>query len=163
MHFDESVTKDECGNSWTASDSLTLSTDTKKFGTSSLYINASNSLLLNNLNLVSTEYTISYWLFEINNTGGKRYVEWIGTNRNCHRGDLFEYNGGTKTISSTQPLNEWTHMAIVNTADNLIIFRNGVKLGTFPSSPNITKISIGYNLYSSKVDSCEFYIDDLQL
>ena len=156
LHFNGTTT-DECGNTWTS----TVSSS----GSSSkvLHIDSSSALTCE-LNLTSTTYTIDYWLYGTGNPGNfARYIEWVGNTRNSHLQSKFEYNGGKGNLSSVQPLDEWTHIAIVNTSSKMIIFRNGVMLGTLSSSAKITKIGIAYNYYTNSVNGGDFYVADFRI
>lgn len=62
LHFDESVTKDECGNTWTATGNPTISTTNAKFG-KALQFSAAGQLLRcdSGFELGGQDFTVDFW------------------------------------------------------------------------------------------------------
>ena len=64
LHFDESMTKDECGNTWSIVGSPSLSSETYKFGSSAIFVNKENFIQTNgNFTLGGWDFTIDFWIY----------------------------------------------------------------------------------------------------
>lgn len=149
LHFDDSVTKDENGNTWsTYGSSATLSTDQSKFGGKSLYLNGSDylqSAISDDFNFDSNDFTITCWVYPTTTNrmavfamsadlrigtdiffGQNSANMWMSSNGSSWN-ILQSDNSGANTGQGTIPLNanEWTHLAYVRNGTNVRMYVNG--------------------------------------
>lgn len=151
LKFDSSVTADECGNTWTASGSptisgvATLSSAQYKFGVKSLYLDGSSYLKSSNVdafNFGTGDFTIDWWCYLIAKNVSYPLIfstqyaasGYGGLCVHYFNGQLAlfmdnqsqrRYIGGS--IFGTLPLNEWHHFAVVKSGTNVYGFKDGVK------------------------------------
>lgn len=77
LHFDSSITKDECGNTWSAVGSPTLSSDYHKFGSKSIFVNNENYIQsTDSFTVGGSDLTIEAWIY---NLGGQATFFSFGT------------------------------------------------------------------------------------
>ena len=139
LHFDESVTKDECGNTWTAYGSPTLSTNAK-FG-KALQLDGSSQYLTssNNLSIGSQNWTLDFW---INPSYGGNSVPILLLTSSDSPATVISlelyFSAYRINIAGTQAngtpsanYSQWTHLALVYQHDqNLATFYlNGTMSG----------------------------------
>lgn len=131
LHFDTSAIKDECGNTWDASD-VTLDNANKKFGSSSLtFSNHSGSVTCGKI-LNSRYFTFDFWLYldksQYNNVGyifseKSGYVGW-GIYYQQDTGSLCA-NVGSLGVLGDISSDVWHHVAICMDNDVLYCFIDG--------------------------------------
>ena len=81
LHFDTSITKDECGNTWAAVGSPTLSSTYHKFATKSIFVNDTNYIQsTDTFTIVGMDFTIEAWIY---NLDGNMTLFSLGQNISC--------------------------------------------------------------------------------
>lgn len=156
LHFEESVTKDECGNSWSVYGSPILSKNNSKFGTS-IYLNG-QSYIMGNLDgsFLNNNFTIDFWIYfnsrsngsmiasSIADQQGFTLIAWENTIRISSRyNNLWHDDIFIKPI----PLKELMHIAIVRLNNSIFCFKNGELLKELRVAKLIgldNQICIGY-------------------
>ena len=148
LHFNDTVTNDECGNTWTTTGSPAISSTQSKFGGNSLYLDGSSyiqSSATDVFNFVENDFTISCWVYPTTTNRGAVFAMstdcrigtdifygqssanmWLsstGSNWNILQSD----NSGTNTGQGTIALsaNTWTHLAYVRHGGNATMYVNG--------------------------------------
>ncbi len=147
MHFDSSPTRDECGNTWTANGTPTIS-DNAKFG-KALQLDG-NSYIWSQKDFVlyGQDFTVDGWVYIeppetdsstwcsifslYNDFGTYRYriqLEVAFLNNATRRFALSHNSNVYKTInydaSNLDFLNQWIHFAVVYQAPTLYLYING--------------------------------------
>ena len=169
LQFDESATKDECGNSWSATGSPSLSTNAK-FGGNAISVDNDNYIQLENFYIGGKDFTIDYWA----------YVTGIATLFSMKNGDsLFQYyyddfeswflNSATSAnYKSHIPFSKdtWHHTALVyqHSAGTVKTFVDGSLAATF-TEKNIpygdySPVCIGKNI---RIGETAALIDELRI
>lgn len=150
LHFDESVTKDECGNTWTVYGNPTISDSNAKFG-KALQLDGSSYLELENpIYLGGQDFTIAGWCytdpnnaedaraFEIYRTSGKNKYTLVNLRHPAgSRNWRLSYSwrtavnvtGPNISDSGVNPTGELHHFAVVYqyTAKYIYFFVDGVR------------------------------------
>ena len=167
LHFDESVTKDECNNNWIQRNSPLLSS-VSKFDYNSLYIPGNNNCIYSEDKILNTStWTIECWAYplgfprswnmpfsggsNLGNESDRFFISFISSKLGYGQG-----NGNSPTVAYTFTANTWYHIAFVvnNTALTIYINGSSVVATTFvnPSTPRY--VIIGEN---SQLNYWAFY------
>lgn len=171
LHFDGAdngtIFTDERGRVWTAAGDAKTKTSLKKWGTAAGDFNGVNSYIRTphspNLNVGSDNYTVEAWVYL---RAAAPYVIFVakGDSVAIQLPILLSMDGsGTKVqfgvgiggawniaVSNIAlPLNEWVHIAGVRSGGSLLLFQQGVLVGTAaavgPAMDNTLPLSIGAN------------------
>jgi hypothetical protein len=123
LHFDDSATKDECGNLWTISGSAVVSSTESKFGNKSLLL--SNGFISSPISPVKP-MTVDFWFYPINY---EYLFDW-----GRYGGDMYVgiYNGGFAYSSlvqsvATPAVNKWQHVALCYSGTKFTFYLDGTK------------------------------------
>ena len=173
LPFDVSTTVDACGNEWTATGGVSLSTEIKKFGTASVYLPQNACLSAQNiLDINAAKWTFDAWayviksgiLFSIGATGigdatGIRVDgnNFIAPNSN---------NDWAFIESIAISLNEWHHIAVVKNGSSLRLFIDGTL--TKDKTLTTTMYGGGFFLLGTTYNDMvgyqpNFYVDNVRL
>ena len=142
LHFDESATKDECGNTWTAfpntsSDKPTLKTTYYKFGGKSLYLSYQKNQYITTggkeaLDMSNYDWTFDFWIRC--STSNDKPIFQTGTGTAFHitiRDSSVRIGNFVPTeqtiFNYTLPLSDWHHVAIVKSSSEIFLFVDGAK------------------------------------
>ncbi len=145
LKFDESTTKDECGNTWTAYNNPTISTTNAVYGGKALQLTGTNYIEISNgLNLGGQDFTIDGWFYiPSTNSGNTRGFELsTGAGNDTYllmvslagiSNKLIQAYGmrGSLFITATAPT-VMAHSALVyvHSTTTIMFFVNGVKVGS---------------------------------
>lgn len=148
LKFDESETKDECGNIWTVVGTPTLDTTTKKFGNSSLHCPDGACLKTSNLFALSeSKWTFDCWVnYHVIDKGNNGIVA-LGAPQNGgiirHGVIIWDKYAGVSDARGKNWLCEaytennfpaafdvWTHVAITKRHSTITFFENGQAIVT---------------------------------
>ena len=166
--------KSPCGLTLTNTGSVSISTTTKKVGTGSMAFSGSNYLTANAGSLVAMgtgDYTVEFWFYQTSVPGASMqmfdtrnaYLNGIIVANGTTKAPYF-YSGNTYVISSViTNLYQWYHIAAVRSGTTMVLYLDGVNVGSATSTDNIvgTNCYIGqsYDLYQGTYG----YIDDLRV
>ena len=169
LNFDESLTKDECGKTWTVHGSPTLSTSIKKIGDSSLYLSTGNYISRDVIpTLGGKDFTFAFWFNCPQFYSFSHIIMWTASDSSARikfhgTSCVFDYSTNTH-YSFTAAVNTWYHLAIVyrQSAQTLKIFLNGqlqhtVSTTLFASATAGRALQIGH-----ETDTMDAYIDDFR-
>lgn len=160
---------------------VTIDTNTKKYGTGSMYFNGTSSNLstpvIANSAINGTEiFTIEAWLYptaattyhcfysgqwavQVYMTSGRKIEGYFSSSATS--GSYI----ATFTSTGTLTLNQWTHVAVTRTGNNFTIFLNGVLDSTYASAGGSigeqTSTSVGS--FNSASYFFTGFIDDLRI
>ncbi len=107
---------------------------------------------------ISNTFTISFWANPRSLSDIGAFIEdttaFIDIGTRVIGSDLFVnyYYSGHHTNTTALPLNEWTHITIVNNAGSITFYRNGVTDGTASAAPGFTVKYFGKGPGSSQFD-----------
>ena len=148
LHFENSAIEDVFGNTWVAEGNATISDTQAKFGTKSLYLDASSYIRSNVgdsiFNFGTNHFTISCWIYPT--FSGRKALfamsadcrigcdlffqqgsanMWLGSNGNWNaiQSDRGGSDSGIGTIAINT--NEWTHIAYIRKGNTCKMFVNG--------------------------------------
>lgn len=134
LHFDESTTKDGCGNTWTLSGTPTIDSNQSKFGGKSLYLNGSSYLTTPSVcNFGTGDFTVDFWAYTpaynasipyavITNSNGGLGISLYSNNLNLARATIAN-DISTTTISTIS--SQWNHYAVTRKNGVAYLFVNG--------------------------------------
>lgn len=158
----------------TANGSASISSSQYKYGSSSLYLDGSNSYLTVSGDFSQTgDFTLECWIY-VTNTAGVKIICCIG-NEASERGSLYltgstlgydTYSTGTPDFTGgTVSANVWNHVALVRSGTAVTLYLNGTSVGTGSKSGtlgNSSGLSIGS---TNPTDANDFsgYVDDFCL
>ena len=138
LHFDESATKDECGNTWTATGSPSLSSSPAKFG-KALQLNGSSQYLetSNTFSIGSQDWTLDFWIYRNSSSNGYDQIcdtaSSNGLNIMIRPSNISVERANSSQVANfsyTLPFDAWHHVAIVRDGNNFYLFVDGTKQGT---------------------------------
>ena len=169
---------DESPNGLTVTNngSVTVNTTTKKYGTGSMAFSGSNSLAItsaSNLSFGTNDFTVEFWFYA---NSSASYDTFFSTTLNYSgSSDLrINTNSSARTIqvatnntllfagNTAFTLSVWNHLAIARYGTKLVLFLNGVNVGSVTNSTNFVSDTF---LIGSVASSYYFngYIDDLRI
>lgn len=157
-----------------------VSTVQSKFGGSSVYFDGTGDYLVvpNNteLQMGSGNFTIEFWWYPLSNSGYQTPIEKGYTNsgglilQTEGDGKILVYASGAAVItaSTAVTLNTWNHMALVRNGTSLVLYLNGVSVGSATNSTNFNStglMGIGANVSGGGAGGYPIngYIDDLRI
>lgn len=139
LTFNNSVTADDCGNTWTAVGSPTisgtaiLSSAQYKFGSRSLDCHSGGVLMSNSINMANYDkFTFEFWAYCTKNTTSHLVGQHVTNVQGdwyfqIYRGSYcFSCNNGSNNLYSSVKLNTWQHFACVRDGSNYYLFADGV-------------------------------------
>lgn len=157
LHFDGANNStsiiDVMGNTVVRNGNPYISTTQSKFGGSSCYFNSTSYLEINGATAFGTgDFTLDFWVYftatgtymfnsRLNETADD-YGFDLGTNGSITTSDVDQMG------ATSEPLNEWIHIALVRHNGTLIRYYNGVSNGTCTTLPS-TMISTQYQIGGS--------------
>ena len=143
LHFDESTTKDICGNTWSVSGSPTISSTYSKFGGNSLYLNGSSYIYNTNLSSIinSSNWTIDFWALVPDTNKKYFFGTWnskISTTSSTTNAwialDISQSTTGVLALvlysndtsgSTALSVNTWYHIAVTYNGTDIQVYLNG--------------------------------------
>ena len=168
----ENTLDDLGGNTWATTGNVSFSTDIKKFGTSSLYLQNGNIRTPVFFELNSERWTFDEWIF-LDTKTGEIFTCWTSTD---WRVLAVEASGSSWILNSnysygpsfslTFPSAVWFHFAVVKDGNNVHFFVDGVKQQTAtlstaipPTDSTQVFLIIGNKGGNFHVDNVRFFKD----
>jgi hypothetical protein len=146
-HNSTPVTDVVSGNSWTNSGAARISTVDKKFGTSSMYFDGTNSTAISaadseNWNFGAGDFTIEMWIkWSGELPGAYGVTSLFGQNPGASSNVRFQITNTTGRVAITAvndsavssadnalPINQWAHVAVERFGNSLKVYINGVSV-----------------------------------
>lgn len=119
----------------TASGDAEISTTQSKFGGSSLGISTGYVYVSDDstLSLGSDDFTIELWYYDSTGDGGVLAAQWGGASNNAWflTTNVLYVNGSEAFSFSSEPAEEWNHIAICRTSGTIRVFTNGDQAGSY--------------------------------
>lgn len=181
LHFDESVTKDECENEWNTVGNPIISSDNFKFK-NSLYLNGNSYLYSESISYLvgDSPFTIDFWLnpsivsenrkifltYNVNyGTSGTGTNYWIGLSLDPSKKILLNLYGNDHTGINTLEPNTWYHVALTYDKSNLKVYLNGNLEITYSHSVKLGgNFVIGFTTYGGNSTTyLKGYIDEFRI
>ena len=185
LKFDESATKDECGNTWTATGSVSLDTTIKKFGSASLHCQNNGRIVAQNvLDINADKWTFDAWFYSTLDWGTGTHmgfftfgtVNTVGWNRYglmqerkkviiAGSGDSWQITGDF--VFNSAVANQWHHLAVVKNGDHVLLFFDGVLVKDHTLTSTIRNggyFWLGTSMYTAaNNESPNVYIDNVRV
>lgn len=171
LHFEDGV-KDECGNTWTATGNVTISTVEKAVGTSSLSTPANAFLTSSNDKYAfgTGDFTIDFWMNYGSGYSGVSSAQIGSSIGVAIQPDMnwFGNNSSTVTVVTKTPgfaPNKWTHYALVRQAGTVYWFVNGILKNTSSANSSITanKFAINARYANGEYAGGAAYYDEFRI
>jgi hypothetical protein len=159
----------------TANGDAQISTAQYKFGGSSIYFNGTSAYCTipsnSDWHFENNNWTVDFWTYLYDNDRDIFFVGNYSGNENDNNGWMIIYDNLTKEIgvywtttgmdwsgnaykkSISLPKNEWVHLAIVRNGSTIIIFKNGILLGSSTSIGSKTIYNSSRQLFIGKNDA----------
>jgi hypothetical protein len=162
-HFDDGTFTDDVIGAWTKNGNATISTDVKKFGNSSLYLDGTTDTYLSipindTFNFKNNDFTIEYWEYRTINadktaiaiqqsntddTYSTVELEFTRTYNNAPRFWIPTSGSWSGTIPDQARcgnllLNQWVHRALVRHKNAIYAYENGKLYGVWYSTNSLS-------------------------
>lgn len=146
LPFDESPTADKCGNTWTATGNVSLSTTITKNGSASVHLPSGAYLTANNvIDLNADKWTFDCWCYCVSSSSNNGF---FGLSAGASRRGIIANNDGVWVASSgggswqnsnsnllfPSVKNQWVHLAIVKDGTSLNFYQDGVNVWAITTS-----------------------------
>lgn len=131
-----------------------------------------------NINFATSDFTLEFWFYGTEQP--TKYAKFFESSRYDTAGGIAaEVNPNTTTCyvrqcgsdyanhqtSFSYSLNTWTHLAVVRNSGTITVYKNGVSVGSFSASNNLTatNMKIGASADTSNNVSVPCVIDELRI
>jgi len=162
------------GHATTSTGSPTISMTQSRWGNGALYIDAGTSLKINSTSTLNLDglvpFTFEFWVYNTRNTINASFISMRDAPVICPlvvmKGWTFKGNSVLTsftilTPSTTVPLNQWAHIAIVGDGTNIKEYVDGV-LAITTAHPNWSAGNNLLNIGQDPEDSFVGYMNDLR-
>lgn len=156
----------------TVAGNVTINSDIKKFGASSIYFNGADANRCRTNSSLDFAYgtgnfTIEGWFYFLAASSNMRLWQHSGEADNVDLASsnrIAYYNGSSQTFSSNNAITEntWTHIALVRNSGTATLYVNGSSVLSTASTPNTTNaqdIGVG----GQQNDNLNGYVDDFRV
>jgi hypothetical protein len=174
LHFNPTATtgtNEETGKTLTPSGAPAISTDIKKFGSSSVDLRSGQIRFVDSsLDLTDQDFTVEFWVYYV--SYGTNNIMSYGQNAQGYAAMAF-YNfnayfsdGATWKLTLPYPAfpgNTWLHLAIVRNGNTITIYSNGVQYSTGTFTGSLVYGSYGLIIGDYAGNPFTGYIDEFRV
>jgi hypothetical protein len=156
-----------------------VSTDTKKYGTGSMYFDGTGDYLLpppsQNFAFRTGDFTIELWIktsstaddgiLQISTTAGGFATSYTnGLMMSIVSGTVYwALNGSSVNTSTSFNDGNWHHLAMTRSGSTVRVFKNGTQISTATNAGDVTGTNLVIGGYYSSTYTLDGYIDDLRI